>query len=79
MGLEAQSVSLLWIEALVVMNEDTVACEQRFHRQCLLVAELAEHGHVTAKNEMLLASDRMSLALVRTQRNTLLANVPSDT
>ncbi|MGT2482321.1 hypothetical protein ACU4GR_33610 (plasmid) [Methylobacterium oryzae CBMB20] len=71
-------MSLLWIEALVAMNEDIIACERRFDRQCILVAELAEHGHVTAKNEMLLASYRMSLALVRTQRNILLANVPAD-
>lgn len=71
-------MSLLWIEVLVAMNEDIIACERRFDRQCILVAELAEHGHVTAKNEMLLASYRMSLALVRTQRNNLLANIPSD-
>lgn len=71
-------MSLLWIEALVAMNEDIIACERRFDRQCILVAELAEHGHVTAKNEMLLASYRMSLALVRTQRNNLLANISSD-
>jgi hypothetical protein len=60
------------------MNEDIIACERRLHCQSILVADLAEHGHVTAKNEMLLASYRMSLALVRTQRNILLANVPSD-
>ena len=49
-------MSLPWIEALIAANEDIIACERRFHRQCILVAELATVGQVTVKEEMLLAS-----------------------
>ena len=67
---------LPWIEALVAINEDIIACERRFHRQCILVIDLAEHGQVTAEDEMLLASYMTSLTLIRANRNSLLADVP---
>ena len=69
---------LPWIEALVAVNEDIIACEKRFHRQCVLVAHLAEHGHVPAEDEMLLASYMTSLTLLRAHRDSLLADVPTD-
>lgn len=69
---------LSWINALVAVNEDVVACERRFHRQCIAVAKSAEHGQVTMKDEMLLASYRTSLTLVRKHRDDLLASVPTD-
>ena len=71
-------MSLSWIEALVAINEDIVASERRFHRQCILVAHLAAVGQVTAKDEMLLASYMTSLGLLRAQRNDLLADAPTD-
>ena len=69
---------LPWIEALVAANEDIIACERRFHRQCILVAELATAGRVTTKKEMLLASYMTSLTLIRAHRDSLLAEVPAD-
>lgn len=63
-----------WIEALVVVNEEIIACERRFHRQCILVAHLAEHGQVSAEDEMLLASYMTSLTLIRVHRDSLLAS-----
>ena len=69
---------LLWIEALITANEDIIACERRFHRQCILVAELATVGQVTVKEEMLLASYLTSLTLIRAHRDSLLAEVPAD-
>lgn len=69
---------LPWIKAFVAVNEDIVACERRFHQQCILVAHLAEKGHVPAKDEMLLASYLTSLTLLRAHRDGLLAEVPTD-
>ena len=69
---------LSWVEALVAINEDIIACERRFQRQCVLVADLAEHGHVSAEDEMLLASYMTSLTLIRAHRDSLLADVPTD-
>ena len=69
---------LPWIEALVAINENIIACERRFHRQCLLVAQLAEHEHVTVEDEMLLASYMTSLTLIRAHRNRLLADAPTN-
>lgn len=69
---------LPWIRALVAINEDIIACERRFHRQCVLVAHLAENGHVPAEDEMLLASYVTSLSLLRAHRDGLLADVPTD-
>ena len=69
---------MLWIEALVAVNEDIIACERRFYLQCVLVADLAENGHVPAEDEMLLASYMTSLTLLRAHRNSLLADVPTD-
>ena len=71
-------VSKPWIEALVVVNEDIVACEQRFHRQCARVVAVAEEGQVTPADEMLLASYRTSLILIRALRDTLLAEAPNE-
>jgi hypothetical protein len=71
-------VSLSWIEALVAINEGIIASERRFHRQCILVVELAMNGQVTAEDEMLLASYMNSLTLLRANRNALLAYAPTD-
>jgi hypothetical protein len=71
-------VSLSWIETLVAVNEDIIACERRFHRQCALVVERAADGQDTAKDEMLLASYRASLTLIRACRDDLLADAPTD-
>lgn len=49
-------MSQSWVEALFAVNKEIVSCERRFHRQSILVAHLAEHAHVTAEDEMLLAS-----------------------
>lgn len=72
-------MSLSWIEALVAVNEEIIACEGRFHRQCILVADCAANGQATAEDEMLLASYMTCLAMIRTYRNSLLAQVPADT
>ena len=69
---------LPWIEALVAINEDIIACEKRFHRQCAHVAERAAAGQDTAKDEMLQASHLTSLTLIRVTRDSLLADVPAD-
>ena len=74
----ARFVSLSWIEALVAINEDIIASERRFHRQCILVAGCAANGQVTAKDEMLLAAYMTSLTLLRAHRNALLAEAPTD-
>jgi hypothetical protein len=71
-------VSLSWIEALVAVNEGIVACERRFHRQCALVVKRAVEGQDTAKDEILLASYMTSLTLIRTHRDNLLADAPTD-
>ncbi|MGU3661818.1 hypothetical protein [Methylobacterium fujisawaense] len=71
-------MSVPWIEALVAINEEIVACERRFHRQCILVADCAMNGEVTVDDEMLLASYMTSLTLLRTHRNNLLAEAPID-
>ena len=71
-------MSLLWIEALVAMNEDIIACERRFDRQCILVAELAKNGQVTAEDEVLLASYMASLTLIRAHRDSFLADPRTD-
>ena len=67
-----------WIEALVAINEDIIACERRFHLQCILIVTCAESGQVAAEDEMLLASYMTSLALIRAHRDSLLAEVPAD-
>jgi hypothetical protein len=67
-------VSLPWIEALVAANEDIVACERRFHRQCALVVEMTVDGQETAEDEFLLASYMASLTLIRAHRESLLAD-----
>lgn len=69
---------LPWIEALVAVNDDIIACERRFHRRCILVADLAETGDVPAEDEMLLVSYMTSLSLLRAHRDSLLADVPTD-
>lgn len=66
-----------WIEALVAINENIIPCEGRFQRQCVLVAHLAEHGHVPAEDEMLLVSYMTSLILLRVHRDGLLADAPT--
>jgi hypothetical protein len=71
-------VSLSWIEAVVAANEEIIACERRFDRQCILVAELAKNGQVTAEDEVLLASSMASLTLIRAHRDNLLASAPTD-
>ena len=67
-----------WIETLLAVNEDITACERRFDCQCILVADSAVNGRVTAEDEMLLASYMTSLTLLRTHRNSLLMEVPTD-
>jgi len=74
----ARFVSLSWIEALIAINENVIACERRFHRQCTLVAERAAQGLVTAEDEMLLASYMASLTLIRAHRDNLPADAPTD-
>lgn len=71
-------MSLSWLEALVAVNEDVVACERRFHDQCIRVAHMAEHGQVTVEDEILLASYMTSLTLLRAHRNSLLVDAPAD-
>ncbi|MGX9984645.1 hypothetical protein [Methylobacterium fujisawaense] len=71
-------MSLPWIEALVAGNEEVVACERRFHRHCILIAELAANGQVTAEDEVLLASSIARLTLLRAHRDSLLADVTAD-
>jgi hypothetical protein len=68
-------VSLSWIEAVVAANEEIIACERRFDRQCILVAELAKNGQVTAEDEVLLAASMASLTLIRAHRDNLLARI----
>jgi hypothetical protein len=67
-----------WIEAVVVANEQIIACERRFRRQCACVIGLALDRRVTAEDEMLLASYMTSLTLIHAHRNCLLAEAPSD-
>ena len=67
-----------WIEALVAVNEDIIACERRFHRQCALVVEMAAEGQDTARDELLLASYMTSLILIRACRDDLLADAWTD-
>lgn len=67
-----------WFETLMAVNEDIVACERRFHRQCILVADCAANGQVTAEDETLLASYMTSLTLIRVYRDSLLADVQTD-
>lgn len=67
-----------WFETLMAVNEDIVACERRFHRQCVLVADCAANGQVTAEDETLLASYMTSLTLIRVYRDSLLADVQTD-
>ncbi|MDE4914736.1 hypothetical protein [Methylobacterium sp. 092160098-2] len=62
------------IEALIAVNEDIAACERRFHRQCIRVADLAKHMEVAARDEMLLSSYMTSLVLLRKHRDTMLAD-----
>jgi hypothetical protein len=76
--LRAQLVSLPWIEALVALNEASVACERQLHRQCALVVEMTANGQVTAEDEVLLASYMASLTLIRAHRDSFLADVPAD-
>ena len=66
-----------WIEALVAINEDIIACERRFHLQCILIVTCAESGQVAAEDEMLLASYMASLTLIRACRGDLLADAPT--
>ncbi|GJE14552.1 hypothetical protein [Methylobacterium longum] len=77
-GWEAQFVPMPWIEAIVAINEDIIACERRFHDQCALVVARAVGGQVTAEDEMLLASYMTSLTLVRAHRNSLLSDISAD-
>jgi hypothetical protein len=67
-----------WIEALIAINEEIVACERRFHVQCAKVVERAADGQDTAEDEMLLASYVTSLTLIRAHRDSLLADAPTD-
>lgn len=71
-------VSELWIEALVAINENIVKCERRFHCQCVHVVAVAANGQVTPEDELLLASYRTSLILIRALRDTFLAEAPQD-
>jgi hypothetical protein len=71
-------VLMSWFETLMAVNEDIVACERRFHRQCVLVADCAANGQVTAEDETLLASYMTSLTLIRVYRDSLLADVQTD-
>ena len=71
-------VSKPWIEALVAVNEDILACEWRFHPQCARVVAVAEEGQVAPEDEMLLASYGTSLVLIRAIRDTLLEEVPKE-
>ena len=76
--LRAPSVPLPWIEALVAMNRDIIACERRFHDQCASIVERTAEGRDTAQNELLLASYMASLTLIRARRDSLLAEVSTD-
>jgi hypothetical protein len=71
-------VLMSWFETLMAVNEDIVACERRFHRQYILVADCAANGQVTAEDETLLASYMTSLTLIRVYRDSLLADVQTD-
>ena len=64
-----------WIEALVAMNEDVIACEGRFSRQCSHIVAKAVEGQDTTEDEWLLASYGASLALIRECRDQLLNDV----
>ncbi|TXN02135.1 hypothetical protein FV242_16180 [Methylobacterium sp. WL64] len=69
---------MAWIEALIAINEEIVACERRFQAQCAKVVEKAANGQDAAEDEMLLGSYKISLILVRAHRDSLLADVPTD-
>ena len=71
-------VTRAWAEILIAVNEDIVACERRFHQQCILVADAAEHMQVTAEDELKLASYRTSLVLLRAFRDEILSDVRYD-
>lgn len=71
-------MSLSWIETLIAVNEEIVACERRFHRQCILVVELSMGGQVTVEDEMQLASLMTNLFMLRTHRNSILADATID-
>jgi hypothetical protein len=71
-------VAMPWVEALVAINEDIIACERRFHCQCALVVERAAKGQDTAKDEILLVSYMASLTLIRACRDDLLADVQTE-
>jgi hypothetical protein len=61
-----------WIEVLVALNEDVLACEGRFSRQCTRLVERAAEGQNTTEDEWLLASYGVSLALMRECRDQVL-------
>jgi hypothetical protein len=67
----AQLVPMSWIEVLVAVNDDIIACEKRFHRQCFLVADCAANGPVTAEDGMLLDTYLMSVTLLHVHRDSL--------
>jgi hypothetical protein len=69
----------MWIEALIAVNAEIVACERRFHRQCIRIVDLTTKRQDTAEDELLLASYMTSLTLVRAHRDGLLADAPTDT
>lgn len=71
-------MALLWIEALIAVNEEILACGRRFHDQCAKVVTRAADGQATPQDEMLLASYMTSLTLIRAHRNSLLAEVSTD-
>ena len=67
-----------WIEALVAVNTQIIACERRFYRRCARVVGLTLEGRVAAEEEMLLASYMTSLILILAHRNSLLSNAASN-
>ena len=71
-------MSIPWVEALVAVDEEVVACERRFHRQCARVGAMAAKEQATAEDEMLLASYLTSFTLIRAHRDSLLADAATD-
>ena len=58
------------IEVTITINEEVVACEQRFNRQCARVVAMTRAGQDT--DELLLVAYHTSLLPIRTYRNQLL-------
>jgi hypothetical protein len=61
-----------WIETLVAVDAEIVACERRFGDQCARVVTMTVEGQNTAEDEVLIASYRASLTLIRMYRDQLL-------